>query len=187
MNYEIGADEVGYGSLAGPLVICGVKAYSSWNLDGLNDSKKLSVKKRLNMRELILKEKITHHIAERSNKFIDENGISFALHDCYNEIFDSLYESGSRIIVDGNLKFDKAKEYNIVSIVKADSKVPTVMAASILAKTYRDDKMKELDKYYPEYNFKDNVGYGSKFHLEAIKTYGPSDLHRMSYAPMKTM
>jgi ribonuclease HII len=192
-EYIIGADEVGAGPLAGPVVVCGVRAPKNWSLEGLNDSKKLSERRRLIMTDklskLILNKEITYHIAERSNKEIDQVGIALALKQSYVEIFHKLYDSKCQIIVDGILKFDNlgVDDYDIISIIKADTKIPAVMAASILAKTYRDGKMKSISNLYPNYCFDKNVGYGSAIHMEAIKKYGPCELHRMSYAPMKNM
>lgn len=189
----IGADEVGYGCLAGPLVVCGVKAPKGWSLAGLNDSKKLSEKKRDTMRaklnELIEKKEIEWHLAERSNVHIDKNGVAVSLKEAYVEVFTNLYGKDCLIISDGILKFDNpaVADYDMVSLVKADTQIPTVMAASILAKTYRDEKMKYLHLLHPDYGWDSNVGYGSATHLKAITKFGPSPLHRFSYAPMKNM
>lgn len=189
----IGADEVGYGSLAGPLVVGGVRAPKGWMLEGLNDSKKLSAKKREVMRDKLMKlisdKEISWHLAERSNLEIDKVGVAVALKNSYIEIFHKLYEDDCLIITDGILKFDNlgVDAYDKISVIKADSKFPTVMAASILAKTYRDEKMKQLHNTYPNYGWDHNVGYGAKDHLEAIAKIGPCPLHRFSYAPMKNM
>ncbi len=189
----IGCDEVGYGCLAGPLVVVGVRAPKDWALDGLNDSKKLSAKRREVMREklskLIEDKTIAWHLAERSNDYIDRVGVAVALKEAYAECFHALYQPDSLIISDGILKFDNlgVDAYDKVSVIKADTKYPAVMAASILAKTYRDGKMKVLHQAHPEYGWDHNVGYGSKDHLEAIAKLGPTSLHRMSYAPMRNM
>jgi ribonuclease HII len=183
----IGADEVGYGALSGPLVVCGVKAPRDWSLAGLNDSKKLSEKKRESMRhklnDLIEKKEIEWHLAERCNFHIDKNGVAFSLKDAFMEVFTFLYNKDCLIISDGILKFDNpaVADYDMVSLVKADAQIPTVMAASILAKTYRDEKMKLLHQLHPDYGWDSNVGYGSPTHIEAIKKYGYSPLHRLSY------
>lgn len=194
MTDIVGCDEVGWGSLAGPLVVCGVRADSNWRIDGLADSKQLSEKKRSLMRDklnlLIENKEISFHLAERSNTQIDQMGAAKALKDAYIECIKYLApEKTILIITDGNLKFDNlgVDDYNITSMIKADTIIPTAMAASILAKTFRDDKMKELHKLHPQYDWDSNVGYGAKIHLTAIKTYGPCDLHRFSYAPMKNM
>jgi len=189
----IGCDEVGYGCLAGPLVVVGIRAPKDWHLEGLNDSKKLSAKKREamadKMNDLIVDGSITWALAERSNVVIDKFGVAVALKDAYVEVFHQLYQSDSLIISDGILKFDElgVDGYDIQSLIKADTKIPQVMAASILAKVYRDGKMKILHELHPMYGWNKNVGYGSATHLQAIEKYGPSPLHRFSYAPMRNM
>jgi ribonuclease HII len=189
----IGCDEVGTGSLAGPLVVCGISAPKDWTLEGLNDSKKLSAKKREAMCHkflpLIENGTIAWHTAERSNAIIDELGLAAALKDAYVEVFKALYQDDCLIIVDGNLKFDNLEVdgFDKISMVKADTKIPTVMAASILAKVTRDAQMHEWHKDHPVYDFISNVGYGSAKHLKAIAEHGPCYLHRMSYAPMRNI
>ena len=191
--FIVGCDEVGYGCLAGPLVVVGVRAPKDWALTGLNDSKKLSAKKREGMRDLLTplieSKAIAWHLAERSSAEIDKVGVAVALKDAYVECFHALYQPNSLIISDGILKFDSlgVDDYDKVSVIKADAKFPAVMAASILAKTYRDGKMKILHELHPMYGWDSNVGYGSKDHLAAIEKYGPCPLHRQSYAPMKNM
>jgi ribonuclease HII len=191
--YTIGVDECGTGALCGQLVVCGVRAPHDWSLPGLNDSKKLSEKKREEMRlkllPLILNNTISFHLAERSHLIIDQLGMYAALKDAYVEIFHKLYQYSDLIITDGNLKFDNlgVDNYNIQSVIKADAKYPTVMAASILAKTYRDQELREVDKLHPQYDWKTNKGYSTKTHLQAIKQFGACSLHRQSYAPMKNM
>lgn len=188
-TYIIGCDEVGYGSIAGPLVVCGVKSPKTWNLSGLNDSKKLTENRREIMRDQLLKiienKTIEFHLAERSNKEIDQVGLGVALKSCYVEIFKKLYTDDSLLICDGNLKFDNlgVDDYDKVSIIKADTLVPSVMAASILAKTYRDDKMRKYHLAYPQYDWVNNVGYygADGLQIAAIKKYGYSPLHRLSY------
>lgn len=181
--YIIGCDEVGTGSGVACLVVCGVKAAQSWNLTGLNDSKKLSPKKRNYIRDQLYEQAnnkiIEFYISEQSNEIIDQLGLATALKNAYIDVFNILYDDNSSIIVDGNLKFDL--DMNITSIVKADSKIPTVMAASIIAKTYRDRLMQYLHEQYPVYGWDKNVGYLTSEHKAAIKKYGLSPLHRKSY------
>lgn len=192
-EFFIGADEVGYGCLAGPLVVCAVMAPKDWSLAGLNDSKKLSQKQRETMeaklKPLVEKGEIRVRIAERSNLEIDANGVSEMLKAAYKECFTSFMGAKeSLIITDGILNFDNlgVDDYNIVSLIKADTLVPSVMAASILAKTYRDSLMREYHKLYPYYNWQSNVGYGAPVHLKAMREHGLSPLHRRSYK-VKTM
>ena len=127
--------------------------------------------------------------AERTAVQIDQWGVAKALQDAYIEVFRALHAPDCQIIVDGDLHFDGLglDDLNIQAIIKADSKFPTVMAASILAKTYRDGKMIQLAQQYPVYDWEHNMGYGSPKHLSAITQHGISPLHRLSYAPMKNM
>jgi ribonuclease HII len=191
MKIIIGCDEVGTGVLAGPLFVCGVRAPEGWSLEGLKDSKKLTSKKRAIMADklekLISNNEITWALAGRPNTTIDQLGMAAALKDAYVEVFHQLHQPDSIIIVDGKLKFDNlgVDAYHLESIVKADNKVPQVMAASILAKVYRDGKMKLLHKDYPMYGWESNVGYGAASHLKALDQYGPCPLHRFSYYPIK--
>lgn len=186
-THVIGVDEVGYGAICGSLVVCGVRAPKNWNLTGLNDSKKLSAAKRESLAaqllELVDKKIINYFIEEHSNIEIDEIGLGNALKFSYIEVFKSLYNTESLIVSDGNLKFNGmgVDDMDQVSIIKADGQVPAVMAASILAKTYRDSIMKKLHETYPQYDWLHNVGYGVAKHLEAIKKYGFTPLHRRSY------
>ncbi len=186
-NFIIGCDEVGTGAAAGPIYVVGVKAPAGWTLDGLDDSKKLSPAKREAMRAKLMKlisdKEISWFLSERSNLQIDSMGLALALKTCYVEIFKKLYEPDNLIICDGNLKFDNmgVDAYNIKCLVKADATIPTVMAASILAKTHRDEFMHIVSGSYPQYGWDSNVGYLSKKHIESIKKNGYSVLHRKSY------
>jgi ribonuclease HII len=187
----VGCDEVGTGSWAGPLVVVGVRAPREWALEGLNDSKKLSPKKRETMsatlEKLIASGDLAWSLAERSNAIIDQIGLGVALKDAYCEVFKRLYGDEALIISDGVLKFDNEEinAYDKVSIVKADTKFAQVMAASILAKVYRDSKMKLLHKQYPNYGWDSNVGYHSATHMAGLLADGPCPLHRHSYKPIK--
>lgn len=186
-QFVIGCDEVGYGCWAGPLVVCGVAAPKDWNLMGLNDSKKLSASKREALQAKLLdladKKVINCFMVEKSNDEIDKVGLGVALKQSYVEIFKSLYTLDALIVSDGILKFDGmgVDTFDQVSIVKADGQIPAVMAASILAKTYRDGLMKKFHTDFPQYDWENNVGYGVALHLAAIKKHGFSPLHRRSY------
>jgi ribonuclease HII len=186
-EYFIGCDEVGTGSYAGPLVVAGVRAPRDWTLQGLNDSKKLSPKRRgvmgAKLEKLIADGFIAWEMAERSNTIIDQMGLGAALKDAYYEVFKQLYNDQSLIIIDGNLKFDnpEVETYNKICVIKADALFPQVMAASILAKVYRDTKMKVLHNQYPMYGWDHNVGYINSSHIDAVNKYGYCSLHRLSY------
>lgn len=192
-SFFIGADEVGWGSWAGPLVIVAVRAPRDWTLEGLNDSKKLTPKKREALRpklmEQINKGIISWHLAELDNVRFDKMGAAKALKHCYVECFHKLYQPDSLIIIDGTLKFDNlgVDAYDKASLIKADAKIATVSAASILAKTYRDELMRNMHPTYPHWGFDHNAGYHSEDHKEGLTKHGVSPLHRMTYAPMKNM
>jgi len=192
-QFIIGSDEVGYGSYAGPIVVCAIKASFDWKIEGLRDSKKLSPKKREviceKLNALIVNQEIKFALAQRDNLHIDRVGIAVALKECYVECFRQLYDKQSSIIVDGNLKFSGLgiDDYDIKSIIKADDSVPMVMAASCWAKVYRDALLVKLHEQYPIYDWKSNKGYGTPKHKAALEQYGVSPFHRMSYAPMKNM
>ena len=192
-THIIGADECGTGALCGPLVVCAVRASKDWQLAGLNDSKKLSPKKRealvVPLMQMIENKEITYHLAERSNTVIDKVGLAIALKDAYIECFNSLYQKEDLIIIDGTLKFDNLNVDHMdkISVIKADAKFSTVMAASIIGKVHRDQYMHQQHQTYPQYQWIDNVGYGSATHMTALKKYGPCSLHRYSYAPIKAI
>jgi ribonuclease HII len=187
MNYIVGCDECGTGSWCGPLVVCGVRAPEGWSLEGLNDSKKLTPSKRqamsLQLEQLIISNQITWALAQRANTVIDQLGLAVALKDAYLEVFHQLYQDDSLIIIDGNLKFDGlgVDNYQKQSLVRADSQIPQVMAASILGKVYRDGLMHKFHNLYPVYGWDSNVGYIGKKHIGAVKQHGYTPLHRMSY------
>lgn len=195
-HFIVGADEVGWGALSGPVVVVGVRAPKGWDMEGLADSKKLKASSEKKLYEIrdklntaIENKEITWHLAERSNIQIDKMSPALALKSCYIEVFNTLYDDDSHIISDGILNFKGlgVEHMSMESMVKADTKIPAVMAASILAKTYRDEKMKMLHHLHPMYGWDSNAGYASRDHLEAIAKYGPCTLHRYSYAPMKNM
>ena len=192
-DFIIGADEVGMGCYAGPVVVGAVRAPKDWALEGLNDSKKLS-EKRLDIMsakliELAFKNEIWFAIAERSNNIIDSIGLAPAQKEAYIQSIQEIWHEGDTIILDGQLKLpaNKIDVSRMKSVVKADSTVPTVMAASILAKVYRDRKMVSLHEIYPAYNFASNVGYGTAEHREALEKFGPCAIHRFSYKPIKAL
>lgn len=181
-KYEVicGADEAGRGPLAGPVVAAAVVLPKDFPTNILNDSKKMSEKKREEA-EKIIKEKAIYSIKFISHEEIDKinileaslKGMALAYEEVCQKIkCDILY-------VDGN-KVPKV-EGNVEAVVKGDSKIPEIMAASILAKTARDRYMNKMDALYPEYGFKINKGYPTKAHREAIQQFGSSPIHRKTF------
>ena len=175
MKNLCGIDEAGRGPLAGPLVVAGVILEKE--ILGLNDSKVLSEKKREKLFDEI-KEKSKYHIVFKSAKEIDDFGISFCLKSSILEIMEKLQEFSNNFLMDGNTNFGIQ---NLQKEIKADAKYAQVSAASILAKVSRDRFMNEISSKYPNYNFQKHKGYGTKAHIEAIKEFGRSDIHRFSF------
>ncbi|MGL4739432.1 MAG: ribonuclease HII [Sarcina sp.] len=174
-----GVDEVGRGPLAGPIVAASVVLDLN-NMEDIileiNDSKMLSEVKRERLAQEIKKRAIAYSISEKSNDEIDEKGISY----CNNQIFiDACNNLGVEVgivLSDGYLikNYDGENKF----VIKGDRKSASIACASIIAKVYRDNLMKEYAKKYPHYDFEHNVGYGTKKHLEGLKEYGPTDIHR---------
>ena len=175
MKNLCGIDEAGRGPLAGPLVVAGVILEKE--ILGLDDSKKLSEKKREKLFDEI-KEKSKYHIVFKSAKEIDDFGISFCLKSSILEIMQNLQEFSDSFLMDGNTNFGIQ---NLKKEIKADAKYAQVSAASILAKVSRDRFMDEISPLYANYNFHKHKGYGTKAHIEAIRKFGRSDIHRFSF------
>ena len=170
-----GIDEAGRGPIAGPLVVAG--AIINENIEGLNDSKALSEKKREALFEEI-KEKCSYHIVFTNAKTIDEKGISACLKASIKEIMKNLQGEDVEFLMDGNTSFGiPSLEHKI----KADASVVEVSAASILAKVSRDRYMIDIASKYPNYDFEKHKGYGTKAHVEKIKEFGRSDEHRYTF------
>lgn len=168
-----GIDEAGRGPLAGPLTIAGVILHRE--IQGLNDSKKLSEKKREALFDEI-RAHSTYHIARFDAQQIDELGLSCCLAAGLREIMAAIGEAD--YLYDGNSTFGVS---GLKTLVKADATVPEVSAASILAKVTRDREMVTLAINYPQYGFEGHKGYGSHSHIEAIRTYGYCEIHRKSF------
>ncbi|WP_164469314.1 ribonuclease HII [Aliarcobacter cryaerophilus] len=175
MKNLCGIDEAGRGPLAGPLVVAGVILEK--DILGLNDSKVLSEKKREKLFDEI-KEKSKYHIVFKSAKEIDDFGISFCLKSSILEIMQNLQEFSDNFLMDGNTNFGIE---NLQKEIKADAKYAQVSAASILAKVSRDKFMDEISPLYANYNFHKHKGYGTKAHIETIREFGRSDIHRFSF------
>ncbi len=172
-NNLCGIDEAGRGPLAGPLVVAGVVLKK--DICGLNDSKKLTEKKREALFDTI-KENSFYHIVFVSNIALDEIGLSKALKNSITEIMKNL--DAKTYLMDGNTSFGIE---NLEHKIKADATIKEVSAASILAKVSRDRFVCEVALKYHEYNFEKHKGYGTKAHVEAIKKFGYSDFHRKSF------
>lgn len=168
-----GIDEAGRGPIAGDLVMAGCILNAS--VEGLNDSKKLTEKKREALYEKIVQNS-TYHIAKFSASQIDKEGISSCLKKGLEEIMQNL--KADEYLFDGNTTFGVD---NLQTMVKADGKISEVSAASIIAKVTHDRDIVAQAKLYPEYGFEKHKGYGTKLHVEMIKEYGYCAIHRRSY------
>ena len=168
-----GIDEAGRGSIAGPLVVAGVVLLK--DIDGLNDSKILSAKKREILYEEIIQNS-KYKIIFSTNEEVDKYGLSFLLKKAIKIIKKEFIDY--QIIMDGNTTFGVE---GVQAIIKADSKIKEVSAASILAKVSRDRYMIDIDSKYPNYLFAKHKGYGTKVHIEMIKKFGLSPIHRKSF------
>jgi len=177
---EAGCDEAGRGCLAGPVVAAAVILPLDFESDVLNDSKKLSEKMRYALRPIIEKEALAWAIGIVDNKEIDEINILNASFLAMHRALDQLKEVPESILVDGN-RFNTYKDIEHHCIVKGDSKYLNIAAASVLAKTYRDDIMFKMSKKHPIYNWDSNKGYPTKKHREAIREHGTTQYHRMSF------
>jgi len=177
-NYIAGVDEVGRGPLAGPVVCCAVIMPKTGQIEGVTDSKKLTEKKREQLAELIKKEAVSVSICEIWQEEIDKINILNAVKKCMLGAVKGLSVNPDITLVDG---VDTALPIKAEYIVKGDMKSYTIGCASIVAKVYRDNLMKELSKNYPEYGFEKHKGYGTKAHIDKIKEIGPCILHRRTF------
>ncbi|HSZ24395.1 MAG TPA: ribonuclease HII [Cytophagaceae bacterium] len=177
---EAGLDEAGRGCLAGPVVAAAVVLPKDYKHSFLNDSKKISAKQRETLRTEIEKEAISFSVAEISEKEIDEINILNASFKAMHHALDQLKFLPQLLLIDGN-RFKKYKAIPHECIVKGDGKFLSIAAASILAKTYRDDLMIKFAQQYPEYGWERNMGYGTEIHRKAIEKYGYSPLHRLTF------
>ena len=174
-----GIDEAGRGPLAGPVVCaCVIMPLDEDKIiEGINDSKKLSAKKRDVLYDKIIEKAISYKIVEVDHKTIDEINILQSTRKGMKEAVEGLNITPDIVLIDAvNIDTCLPQE----SIIKGDTLSYNIAAASILAKVYRDRLMEKLDKKYPEYGFKKHKGYGTKSHIEALKKYGKSEIHRDS-------
>ncbi|MDS0524907.1 ribonuclease HII [Clostridium sp. SHJSY1] len=182
-RYIAGVDEVGRGPLAGPIVACAVILDENVIDDelvlGLNDSKKLSEAKRETLAIIIKEKAVAYKIALSSNIEIDDKGIAYSNNKVFLDSCNNLEVTPDLVLSDGYL----VKNIKLInkSVIKGDTKSACIAAASIVAKVYRDNLMKEYAKKYPGYNFEDNAGYGTIKHIEGLKEFGPCEIHRKSF------
>ncbi len=174
-----GVDEAGRGPLAGPVCAAAVILPKNLELAGLNDSKKLTDKKRRELFPLIKEQAIAYGIGLASEQEIDEINILQATYLAMERAMDQLTARPELALIDGN----RAKDFGVPvkTVVKGDSLSASIAAASILAKVTRDDIMLEMAQTYPQYGFDIHKGYGTKAHYAALTEYGPCPIHRMTF------
>ena len=177
---EAGCDEAGRGCLAGSVYAAAVILPENYQNELLNDSKQLTEKKRYQLREIIERDAVAWAVGIVTPEEIDKINILNASILAMHRALDQLKVRPEAVIVDGN-RFKKYNDLPHTTIVKGDGKYLAIAAASILAKTYRDDYMNELAKEYPQYDWLSNKGYPTKKHREAIKQFGITPYHRKSY------
>jgi len=177
---ECGCDEAGRGCLAGPVIAAAVILPADFSNELLNDSKQLNEKQRDSLRIIIEKEAIAWSVAAVDNMEIDNINILNASILAMHKAIDELGIQPDYIIVDGN-KFKPYKDTPHKTIVKGDGKYMSIAAASILAKTHRDELMRNLDREFPQYDWKKNKAYPTKRHKAAIKEFGKTPYHRLTF------
>tara|TARA_B110000238_G_C16035106_1_gene399285 strand:- start:226 stop:810 length:585 start_codon:yes stop_codon:yes gene_type:complete len=177
---EAGTDEAGRGCLAGPVTAAAVILPADFNEPLLNDSKKLTEKQRFYLRPIIEKHAVAFAVAHCTPKKVDEINILNAAIKAMHKAIQRLKPTPIHILVDGN-RFHPFKKIPHQCIIKGDGKYQNIAAASILAKTYRDDLMLALDKKHPKYDWKKNKGYPTKKHREAIRANGITSHHRKTF------
>ena len=177
---EAGCDEAGRGCLAGPVVAGAVILKPGSDYPELDDSKKLTEKKRVQLRELIINEALAFGVGVVTAAEIDEINILNASFLAMHRALDQLKVRPEFLLIDGN-RFKKYQDLNHVCVVGGDAKYQAIAAASILAKTTRDRLMEEYDLRFPQYHWKKNKGYPTPEHKQAIADYGITELHRKSF------
>ncbi|MBP3313200.1 MAG: ribonuclease HII [Oscillospiraceae bacterium] len=174
-----GVDEAGRGPLAGPVCAAAVILPHGLEIEGLNDSKKLTDKKRRELYPIICEKALAYGIAMVDEKVIDEINILQATYRAMREAIQQLSIAPNLALVDGN----RASDFGVTvkTVVKGDSLSANIAAASVLAKVTRDAFMERMAETYPQYGFEVHKGYGTKKHYEALREFGPSPIHRMTF------
>ena len=179
-KHEAGVDEAGRGSLAGPVTAAAVILGKNFKGKNLDDSKKLSQSKRLKLKKFIEKNALAYSVAFVSSYQIDKNNILSSTFKAMHKSIEGLNIEPDFILVDGNL-FKPYMNLEHKCIIKGDQKYQNIAAASILAKTYRDEYMTNLHLKFPEYDWIRNKGYGTRYHLDMITKFGRTKYHRKSF------
>lgn len=183
-NYIACIDEVGRGCLAGSVVACAIIMPRNLLIDGVNDSKKLTPKKRDCLYDVIKNSAIAIGIGEMNCSVVDEINIKNATKLAMKKAIENLIDKDGNKIIPDHLLIDAEKldlPIPQLNIIKGDAKCHGIAAASIIAKVYRDRQMEELDKKYPQYKFAKNKGYGTKDHVQALLSFGPIEIHRKTF------
>ncbi len=181
----IGIDEVGRGPLAGPVVTAAVVLDYNNTINGLNDSKKLTEKKREALLPLITNNAVHIGVGMAFPAEIDDINIFQATISAMKKSISLIPLESATLLIDGlSFPYENCQS---IKVIKGDTKSPAIMAASIVAKIIRDRLMEHYDKLFPAYDFKSHKGYGTKKHIEAIHTNGPCEIHRNSFEPIKGM
>lgn len=180
-----GVDEAGRGPLAGPVVAAAVILDPNNPIDGLNDSKRLSARRRERLKAEICAKALAWAVAEASVEEIDAINILHASMLAMQRAVDALSVTPARALIDGNRCPKLACE--VEAVVGGDGKIEAIAAASILAKTTRDAGMSDLHLRYPQYGFDRHMGYPTALHLQALREHGPSPVHRRSFSPVRQL
>ncbi len=183
-KYIAGIDEVGRGAWAGPIVAAGVIFAEEIEIEGVKDSKKLSVKKRTELVTIIKEKALSWTVQSVENTKIDEIGVGKANALVIDKVINELNIRPDYALIDKATVIEYKIKIPWETIIKGDNKVISIAAASILAKDYRDNLMIELAQKYPQYGFDVHKGYGTKLHKEMLDAHDICDIHRKSYKPI---
>lgn len=183
MQEIVGLDEAGRGAWAGPACVAAVILPNDYDIDGLDDSKRLSPKRRAMLFDCIIDCAYAYAIVWVDLQAIERDNIAGACYMAMTRAVNSLSVPITHVLVDGHIA--PQMPYQVDAIVGGDRKVPSIMAASILAKVSRDEHMIALDRRYPQYGFAQHKGYGTKLHQTALQKHGPCLIHRRTFAPIR--